>query len=449
MKKLFTFFMMATFTSISFNLSAEAVLSTFPYTSNFTENFTNVSQLPAWMTCPNGVTNLTGTMVDLEGVNVSSEPDYAGGYLKTNKLELSLQSCQNLTFKWCSNGGRKPLVTDDQGNELLSYAANRTSKNLYTESIDVNSSSPVTLTIAFYNNASASTAGIYYIKITGLAEGELITTVLDAALISAKGKVAGAVVGIAPQNFPQSAVDALNAAVSAAEGVIITATLQSEITAAIASLNAAITAFDASRITYFVPEADKVYTISSLGRPNGTGISGTKYLYASSSDTKVIWTETITVEENAQWEVIASESDANLLTLKNVGTGKIMQTDGVLSDDAYEYYVSFRSAATSSVTKTVFSIEGADRSRALEVYNAEGGIRFGTGYAARDRFQWSFDAVETATGIDNSLENSKTPVSTEYFDLTGKKVQKDTKGFCIERTTFDDGSIESKKMLVY
>ena len=155
---------------------ADMVLTSFPYTSNFTDNFTSEiltgEQLPLWMTIPNGLSNPGGTFQDKEQPNpaASTDDDFKGGYMKTQRLVLNLESCGVLTFKWASNGGRLPEVKDQNGTEYLNVAANRGSKKMYTETATVNSQTPVTLTISFYNGTKTEdkliTAGIFHINVT-------------------------------------------------------------------------------------------------------------------------------------------------------------------------------------------------------------------------------------------------------------------------------------------
>ncbi|NDW11479.1 hypothetical protein D0T50_01065 [Bacteroides sp. 214] len=53
---------------------------------------------------------------------------------------------------------------------------------------------------------------------------------------------------------------------------------------------------------------------------------------------------------------------------------------------------------------------------------------------------------DNATGLE-IIENNKTVVATKYFDITGKEVTKENTGFIIEKRVFDDGSIESVKVI--
>ena len=75
------------------------------------------------------------------------------------------------------------------------------------------------------------------------------TTALKAVITAAQVKVDQAVVGDQPGQYPQAAVDALKAAIAAAERVVDTAATQAEVTAAIEALQAAVQAFDDAAAT--------------------------------------------------------------------------------------------------------------------------------------------------------------------------------------------------------
>jgi hypothetical protein len=54
------------------------------------------------------------------------------------------------------------------------------------------------------------------------------------------------------------------------------------------------------------------------------------------------------------------------------------------------------------------------------------------------------DAAHQGTGIDKALV-AKTPVSSSYYDLTGKAVSPDVKGFVIRKIIYSDGSVANEK----
>jgi rhamnogalacturonan endolyase len=56
--------------------------------------------------------------------------------------------------------------------------------------------------------------------------------------------------------------------------------------------------------------------------------------------------------------------------------------------------------------------------------------------------------IEEAESVGSDKEGTKTVKSAEYYDLTGKPVGKNAKGFVIGRTVYDDGSIENSKEFV-
>jgi len=59
--------------------------------------------------------------------------------------------------------------------------------------------------------------------------------------------------------------------------------------------------------------------------------------------------------------------------------------------------------------------------------------------------RWTLNG-EGSTSIENEVAD-KNVVATEYFDLTGRKVTKDTEGVVILKNTFDDGSVSTSKTI--
>ncbi len=152
------------------------ILSTLPYSSDFTENIVNEfttpeSLLPYWITLPDGVSDPGGSFQDREqpSPEASTDPDFKGGYIKIHQMVFNMSSCGTFTFKWASAGSRYPELTDQTGKVWLTYPSNRSSKNLYTESVVINSSTPITLTLSFYTGAAVpNTAGVYHVSVTDL-----------------------------------------------------------------------------------------------------------------------------------------------------------------------------------------------------------------------------------------------------------------------------------------
>jgi hypothetical protein len=56
-----------------------------------------------------------------------------------------------------------------------------------------------------------------------------------------------------------------------------------------------------------------------------------------------------------------------------------------------------------------------------------------------------FYVEDSGTGLTEAATIEKTPVSSKYYDLTGREVAADTKGFVIKKTIYSDGSIVGAK----
>jgi hypothetical protein len=52
---------------------------------------------------------------------------------------------------------------------------------------------------------------------------------------------------------------------------------------------------------------------------------------------------------------------------------------------------------------------------------------------------------QTGTGIGEPATAAKTPLKSAYYDLTGKTVSSDAKGFVIRKTVYSDGSVNNEK----
>lgn len=113
-----------------------------------------------------------------------------------------------------------------------------------------------------YTNKSRSQYNAQW-QICEMQDGELMTIGLEKSIAKAEEYLAKAVVGEQPGNYPQSAVDALTAAVADAKNVLASATAQEQIVEAVNTLNDAINAFLSEKIDpFFIPEANTAYRYS-------------------------------------------------------------------------------------------------------------------------------------------------------------------------------------------
>ncbi len=152
--------------------------------------------------------------------------------------------------------------------------------------------------------------------------GMVITKGLENLIASAKETVANAVVGDKTWNYPQAAVDALNAAIAAAETALPGLTEQAKVAETTATLQAAIDAFAAEKILpRFEPKAGEKYRFS-------VNKYSTKYMTADAESGALIDASDYEAGKAAQhWEFVAVEGG-----YKVVNNGKALKNDFTLGE---------------------------------------------------------------------------------------------------------------------
>ena len=68
--------------------------------------------------------------------------------------------------------------------------------------------------------------------------------------------------------------------------------------------------------------------------------------------------------------------------------------------------------------------------------------------ASTPQYVFVLDEQTTTTGIDNNEVTSSTAVKTEYYSISGMKVEAPVSGIFIKKVTFDDGRVETSKIYV-
>ena len=68
--------------------------------------------------------------------------------------------------------------------------------------------------------------------------------------------------------------------------------------------------------------------------------------------------------------------------------------------------------------------------------------------ASAPQYVFVLDEQTTTTGIDNNEVASSTAVKTEYYSISGMKVEAPVSGIFIKKVTFDDGHVETSKIYV-
>lgn len=159
-----------------------------------------------------------------------------------------------------------------------------------------------------YSNKSAGAENSHWTLIE--VDPNAVMTVYLESLISAAGKlIENSPVGDKGHQWPQSAVDELKAAVSAAEGVLGNPQNQENVNTAAETLNTAVATFNAAKITPMLePEAGDRYRIANRYRPGNlfgvTDGSATKpvgYVYGDATQ---------------HWEMILVEGTKDVFIVK-------------------------------------------------------------------------------------------------------------------------------------
>lgn len=160
-------------------------------------------------------------------------------------------------------------------------------------------------------------------KVVLVEEGQLLTFGLEASIANAEKFIAEVVVGTQPGMYPQSAVDALSAALATAKAA--TYTTQDEVNAITATLNEAINAFLAAEIDpWFEPLPNTAYRFS-VRKYN------TKFLTNNGTDAKT--TSEFESGKTAQhWTFQPVEGLEHTFIVKN--DGKALSYDGTVSEVA-------------------------------------------------------------------------------------------------------------------
>jgi len=144
-------------------------------------------------------------------------------------------------------------------------------------------------------------------QIIEVNEGELLTIGLEKAIENAKAQIEKAVVGEQPGNYPQSAVDALRAALQTAESGNYTT--QEALSEAVSTLNAAINTFLGEKIDpFFVPEPNTYYRYSVRKYSN-------KYITANAE--KVGTSEFEANKAEQHWTLVPVDGAKYTYILKN------------------------------------------------------------------------------------------------------------------------------------
>lgn len=158
-------------------------------------------------------------------------------------------------------------------------------------------------------------------QIKEAVDGELLTMGFEASVAAAEKYLADAKPGEEVGQYPQSAIDALTAALNTAKAN--TAATQEELNAVVATLNAAINTFIADRV-YFVPRENTAYRYSVRKYES-------KYLTNVEGDAKTT-AEFAAGNTGQHWTLQPVADLKNTYILKN--GGKVLTYDGTMAEMA-------------------------------------------------------------------------------------------------------------------
>ncbi len=260
---------------------------------------------------------------------------------------------------------------------------------------------------------------------------------------------ANARVGTKFLNYSAATVATLNDAITAANNILSTGTTTTALDNAKTTVEAALATFNTTgRIA---PESTPiVYKIYTYGNDGGDGNTSNKQiLYANGAALNYVSVSSATGSENDKWEI--AEVSPNVFTIKNAITGDYIARSGDLPAMAATPTNLTLPEAKSQTglieVESGFYLYGIlDGTRALEV-DPSPDFYWRNGIADRLRFAFHFEEYDMTTGISN-VNISKAIVSTSYYDLTGKAVTSDAKGFVIKKVTYSDGSVENIKVMI-
>lgn len=227
-------------------------------------------------------------------------------------------------FAW--TGGWNSVVSSDpaaddakwvielQNAETLEVSFNRHARNghIGTDSTEPGSS--------VYTNKGTGGNGNWVV--IEVVEGGMLTYALETSIANAQELVAGAEVGEETWQYPQSAVDALNAAIAAAQQALTSATTQEEINTAWTTLTTAIAAFeDGWNKPVFAPAADELYRFS---------VAKYSTNYMTVSGESIATAEYTAGDANQHWSFEAAGNGAYYV----MNNGKALAYDFTLVDKA-------------------------------------------------------------------------------------------------------------------
>jgi hypothetical protein len=82
-----------------------------------------------------------------------------------------------------------------------------------------------------------------------------------------------------------------------------------------------------------------------------------------------------------------------------------------------------------------------------ETYDIKESLNFSAQQVVGTR-QQPFALSMSTTGIERPTVLGATPVAEAFYDLNGRRIAAPTSGICIQRTTYDNGKVVVKKIVM-
>ncbi len=176
-------------------------LATFPYIVDFnatSSTFTANYSIPGFIDASTTETPYIAEYATYSGEGSALPNNSQAIRIEQNKsMIFKLANCTTFKFKWCSTGGRYPVLKDDKGKDYFNYTSNKTSKTAYTETATINSTGETDLTLSFNGSGGVT---IFYLEINGQSSAIKSTSVDKGDIVGIKYYTITGVEVINPQH---------------------------------------------------------------------------------------------------------------------------------------------------------------------------------------------------------------------------------------------------------
>ncbi|MDE7376386.1 MAG: FIVAR domain-containing protein, partial [Muribaculaceae bacterium] len=281
-----------------------------------------------------------------------------------------------------------------------------------------------------YCDKARLTTGLW--AFTEIDESEVVTTALEMAIANAQAAFDGKTIGDGPNEYPQSAVDALNAAIAVAQAALEAKANQAAINQATDDLNSAISRFLNSKIVfkadptkqyYFMQEASSLIltvenNVATINNPQGLDAqkfrlipveegstsaynlqlaNGTDYLIRKGGwDTGVGTDPTVDV---AKWRFEIADLENGYYLLRKYETGGYFATD---SNTPGSWVYCNKGNSANGRWKIIEVIEGQALTEALDATIANAQALLAGAVVGEEPYNYPQEAVDALTAALNA-----------------------------------------------